>query len=694
LSSVNFLLGKTLGKYGVLEHIGHGGMAEVYKGQHVQLDRMVAIKVLHPFLADDDGFVVRFQREARIVATLRHPNIVQVYDFDYHDELNIYYMVMEYIDGPTLKSVLSGGGRPQDEVLRFGAAIADAMAYAHRRGMVHRDVKPANIMFTSDNMPILTDFGIAKMLTLTSLTASGAMVGTPAFMAPEIGMGKPGTGSTDIYALGVVLYQMVTGRLPFESESPMGMVMQHINDAPPPPSQFAPNLSKEFEAAILRALEKQPEARFASAEEMARELRKLAGIETPRRVMTASLPRGNAAALLRAAEETLAGTLDTPAFTPPVLTQVPPEEDERLVRTWPPESVTPLSAVITPEDAAAGTADAKKKRSFIGRLFRTMVILLVSVAVLTWGWVALGGYIPPQITAYIPGIEESARLDLERLNLQMLDLSRLPLGTVALPAEASATPIAVERATVLTATETPTPAPTSTPAPTLIPAAVCAPRLKLEQMRLNLGAVVPPETQFMTQITLRNTGDCAWPEGLTLQCIAGEPLSATETVPISALAPRASVQVQLAMTSGAELRDYESRWEVRQTDGQLLGSAILVRVTVGDVPLPTPPPDAPAIIIPEILPLVVGEPIRAADWTEDVTTGRWQGTLTLTSTGGTGVYRYYRGIIRANTLLPDGQLVFEGQRCISSPLVIEVLSGNDRVRWHGLIPYPAPERCP
>ena len=215
VSSVRYLIGKTLNKYEVLDHIGHGGMSEVYRGQQAKLDRMVAIKVLHPFLADEEGFVVRFEREAKIVATLRHPNIVQVYDFDHDEELDIYFMVMEYIDGPTLKNRLEESPLSPEETARVGAAIADALDYAHQRSMVHRDIKPANIMFLDEHQPVLTDFGIAKMLTLSGLTASGAMVGTPAYMAPEIGLGNPGTASSDIYSLSVVLYQAVAGCLPF-----------------------------------------------------------------------------------------------------------------------------------------------------------------------------------------------------------------------------------------------------------------------------------------------------------------------------------------------------------------------------------------------------------------------------------------------------------------------------------------------
>ncbi len=710
MSSVNFLLGKTLGKYQVLEHVGHGGMAEVYKGQHVQLDRMVAVKVLHPFLADEEGFVVRFQREARIVATLRHPNIVQVFDFDYNDELNIYYMVMEFIDGPTLKTVLTDGSMPQEDVMRFGAAIADAMAYAHKRGMVHRDIKPANIMFTGDHQPVLTDFGIAKMVTLSGLTASGAMVGTPAYMAPEVGMGKPGTASTDIYSLGVVLYHMVTGKLPFDSESPMGMVMQHINDAPPPPTKINPALSKDLEAVILRALEKQPEARYPSADEMTRELRKLAGIETPQMAIS-GLPLGDAAALLMRDDTTPPITLTTPALTPPAPTvlrrkkqeekgkeKAEEEDEDRLVRTWPPAAVTPLSTVLTPEEAPK----KKRRRSWAGRLLRAVLTLLLLTVLGAVGWVAFGGYIPPQVQAYLPPLEPY-RLDLSRLNLEFLNpVAATP--TVAITGAPTPTPTATPEPTATpTPTPTPTPLPTATSTPTVTPlptlpatpdiALACAYRLKLEQVLFELGDTVSPDTPFIAYVGLRNTGECTWPAGLSLRFVSGEPMGAPNAIPITALAPQEGLQVLVPMRSPQEVGDYEGLWEVEQADGQTIGSAIFIRMTVSDLPTPTPRPTLTAGNGVKPTPLTLPAPTLEAGWTEDVLRGQWQGTVLFQAAGGTGAYRYYQTAVREDTLLPEGRITFEAKRCEPTLLKVWAVSGVDAVSWEGLVEYPAPETC-
>jgi len=351
VSSVNYLIGKRLGKYVVVKHQAHGGMAEVYLGKQEQLDRPVAIKVLHPFLAEDPGFVDRFLREARLVATLRHPNIVQVYDFDHNEELGIYYMVMEYIDGPSLKERLEEGPILQHEAALIAASIADALDYAHRREMVHRDIKPANIMFTAEGQPVLTDFGIARMVSVTGLTASGAMVGTPAYMAPEIGTGDSGSPASDIYSLGVVLYQMLTGRLPFEADVPMGVILKHISDPVPYPSQFVPDLLPSLEAVILKAMAKRPEDRFQTAGEMAQALREAIDVSIPP-----------------------AATTPTP---PTVLGKGRDEEpEESLRRTWP-----------GVEAIAAEAPEPPRRRRWPLFLLTTVVLAVLGLV----GWTRFGG---------------------------------------------------------------------------------------------------------------------------------------------------------------------------------------------------------------------------------------------------------------------------------------------------------------
>ncbi len=270
------LIGKTIGRYQITEHLGRGGMAEVYKAYQPSLDRYVAIKLMHGFLADEKEFLTRFEREAKVVATLRHPNIVQVHDFDV--ENGVYFMVMEFINGETLKGRLQtleehGEWVSTEDAARIILAVGSALKYAHERGMVHRDVKPANVMITEDGQVILTDFGIAKIVTSSNLTASGAMVGTPSYMAPEQGMGQPGDERSDIYSLGVMLYQLMVGRLPYDADTPLAVVLKHINDPLPLPRSVKPDLSEPLERVILKSLAKNPIDRYQKVSEMLADLR-------------------------------------------------------------------------------------------------------------------------------------------------------------------------------------------------------------------------------------------------------------------------------------------------------------------------------------------------------------------------------------------------------------------------------------
>jgi predicted Ser/Thr protein kinase len=268
------LVGRILGKYELRKRLGRGGMAEVYMGYHAALDRYTAIKILHPFLGEDPEFKDRFEREARNVAKLRHPNIVQVYDFDHDPVQDVYYMVMEFIDGPTLRVRLrdlnfQGEWLTVTEAVRITRDLASALAYAHARDMVHRDIKPANIMMDSDGRVVLTDFGIARMISGPQMTASGTMVGTPSYMSPEQGLGQPGDHRSDIYSLGVVLYQLAVGTLPYDADTPIAIVLKHVNEPLPPPSSINPDIPEGLERVIYKALAKSPEERYQSIEDMA-----------------------------------------------------------------------------------------------------------------------------------------------------------------------------------------------------------------------------------------------------------------------------------------------------------------------------------------------------------------------------------------------------------------------------------------
>jgi len=266
------LVGKTLGKkYHVVEQIGHGGMVTVFKAHEPALDRYLAIKVLSPQQAASPGFSERFAREAKAVAQLNHPNILPIIDFGQEEGLS--YIVMKCVSGGTLKERLATGLVDLAETARIIEQIAAALDHAHGRGIIHRDVKPSNVLLDEGDWVQLADFGLAKMMFGDeSITGSGTSIGTPDYMSPEQGQGLPLDHRTDLYSLGVILYEMATGRLPYEAETPMGVIVKHISEPLPPPRQANPAIPEEVEAVIVKTLAKDPADRYDSAGEMARAL--------------------------------------------------------------------------------------------------------------------------------------------------------------------------------------------------------------------------------------------------------------------------------------------------------------------------------------------------------------------------------------------------------------------------------------
>jgi serine/threonine-protein kinase len=272
------LEGQTLGKYRVLDALGRGGMAQVYRGYHPQLDRHVAIKVLRADLVEHEEFLERFRREAHAVSGLRHANIVQVFDFDVQDDF--YYMVMELLEGNTLRDRLNEyrlkkQRMPLAEIARTLTDMLNGLEYAHSEGVIHRDIKPANIMLTKKGQAVLTDFGIAQILGSTRVTVSGAMMGTLNYMAPEQGLENRCDTRSDIYSLGIVLYEMLTGYPPFDADTPLAILMKHLNDPLPLPSKLDPNLPPSFEQIVLKALAKDPADRYQSAADMLTAVQKM-----------------------------------------------------------------------------------------------------------------------------------------------------------------------------------------------------------------------------------------------------------------------------------------------------------------------------------------------------------------------------------------------------------------------------------
>ena len=392
------LTGQVLGPYRLEALIGRGGMATVYRAHQTSMQRDVAIKVMAPHLAGNPEFVARFEREARVIARLQHPHILPVFDFGRTDAY--IYLVMRLVEGGVLSDKLRQPLSLQ-QVGRFLDQIASALEYAHKQGVVHRDLKPTNVLLDEEDNVYLTDFGIAKMVagatTGVSLTATGNVMGTPAYMAPEQWRSEPVDARTDIYALGVMLYEMLLGALPFQSDTPFGLMYQHFDQSPPPPRVLNPDLPPTVEQIVLRALAKPPDARYASAQRMAADFQRALRALPPEK-LAAPLPRVTQEQVARAtppAGSTRATVSpEAPTVPPPTLAEnVPPPTDFA-----PPEAGTgfqPRAFAPTPR-----AKPAEAPRGGRGWVYGLVAALLVAaLGGGAWWWWNSGRSAEPTSTA-------------------------------------------------------------------------------------------------------------------------------------------------------------------------------------------------------------------------------------------------------------------------------------------------------
>jgi len=255
-----FKIGGMVGPYEIQTEIGRGGMATVYKAYHASLDRYVAIKVMDATLSKEYGFIERFKREARVIAKLENPHIVPVYDFDEHD--GQLYLVMKFVDGQTLWERMKAARLSKSEIMEIVTAVGDGLQYAHARGVLHRDIKPSNVMLAKDGGIYLADFGLARVVESDSSLTSDMIVGTPHYMSPEQALNEKVDARTDIYSFGVMIYEMVLGRLPYDSTTAFSIIEDHIKTPPLLPTIIDPDLPVEVELVLLKALSKQRSERF------------------------------------------------------------------------------------------------------------------------------------------------------------------------------------------------------------------------------------------------------------------------------------------------------------------------------------------------------------------------------------------------------------------------------------------------
>ncbi len=631
------LIGQTLGKYRIVDPLGRGGMAEVYRAFQENLDRYVAVKVMHAFLADEENFLARFQREAKAMASLNHNNIVGVYDFDVQD--GMYYIVMEYVSGGTLKQKLttlstSGQYMPLSETVQLVLEIADALAYAHSRGMVHRDIKPGNIMINEGGHAVLTDFGIAKILSGPTVTATGAMIGTPAYMSPEQGLGQPGDERSDLYALGVLFYQMVTGELPYDADTPLAVILKHVNEPVPRPIEMNPNTPEAVQTVIIKSMAKDPNERYQSALEFINDLTAAAA----------------ASDLALAAGVVYGAIRDTPT-NPPVsgiqATRIAPADATALSPTAGGAAAVGATRIASSDQIMAteiaapvlpGPPTTSAKKRPIWPIILIVVLFLI-VAGAAGGFVIFGGGNDPTPTAtvVVAVVPEDTPTD-------------APTNTATPEPGPTADNVstAVARiAETLTAQPTETDLPTATLSPTETPTpdvtatflAGCENDVELVTsytFQNKNTSNAPLGVNFAMNWVIRNSGDCPLPAGLLWTYRDGEEFGQKVSIELEDdLFAGDEATLQTELTAPNRTGTFVSSWQFEDEDGNSVGPALEFEILVYVPQTATPR----ATSTPEVSP-TASQPFgynTSIGGCVDIE-GDWECTVRITPYGGVGPY--------------------------------------------------------
>ena len=342
-SLIDALRRATVGEYEIKGELGQGGMASVFLAHDIALDRKVAIKVMAPALFSAAGMVERFKREARTAASLSHPHIIPIYAV--RESPEIVYFVMKFVEGRSLESIVHQLGQmPFPLVQAILYQVSSALGYAHRRGVVHRDIKPANIMIDADGWAVVTDFGIAKVSESQGLTQTGATIGTPSYMSPEQCAAKRElTGASDQYSLGIVAYEMLGGQVPFHAETTMGLLFAHVHETPPPIGNLRDDCPPEINAAVMRMLEKEPEARWSDIETAAREMGGVPiGNDDPIRAQLVELAGGRAASPAETIRTPMSPVPANRLAPPPATKTTTPKDRRPATRTGAPPAAAPV----------------------------------------------------------------------------------------------------------------------------------------------------------------------------------------------------------------------------------------------------------------------------------------------------------------------------------------------------------------